>query len=125
MNPKVVRKLHDRGAALCIKWFYTRNAHVKQRPGKIRVEGDAMAAAFKLDYVEATGIWEVIDGLWQYTTALRSIRPEDHSGHVLMLVLHRYRFFAGTGATPSQQQKMIISFIDTVFQVGGHKYGTF
>ena len=60
----------------------------------------------------------MIDGLWQYTTALRSICPDDHSGHVLLVVLHRYQYFAGTGATAVQQQKMIVSFVDMVFQVG-------
>lgn len=41
------------------------------------------------------GVWETVDSLKHYTTALRSVRPEDYSGHVMEAALHQMRFFAG------------------------------
>lgn len=36
-----------------------------------------------------------MNALHHYTTALRTVRPEDYSGHNMLLMLHIKRFFAG------------------------------
>lgn len=36
-----------------------------------------------------------MNALHHYITALRTVRPEDYSGHNMLLMLHIKRFFAG------------------------------
>lgn len=117
VNPKVIAKMHDRGAEVNAKLFLEGNANVDHRPGKIKLEDDHTAGSFQRDYVELQGVWQAVDAAWNYATALRSIRPGDHSGHLILKTLHDVRFFVGACRKDSKrQQKMILDFMNNVFR---------
>ena len=56
VNPKVIAKMHDRGAEVNAKLFLEGNANVDHRPGKIKLEDDHTAGSFQRDYVELQGV---------------------------------------------------------------------
>ena len=109
--------MHDRGAELAVKMFLESNVNVDHRPGKVKLDSDGTTGAFQHDYVEAQGVWQVVDAVWNYTTALRSIRPSDYSGHLIMKTMHDMRFFAGACKSNHKLQlKMLKDFVDNVLR---------
>ena len=89
INPRLLVRTHDRGSEISVKQFFGKNANVTSRQAKVRLDGDA-AASWNLDFVEPQGVWEVIDCVHHYATALWCVRREDHSGLVLLRVLHDF-----------------------------------
>ena len=117
MNPRIIARMHDRGAELNHKMFLENNANVEHRPGKIKLDRQGTAGAFQQDYVEAQGVWQLVDGAWNYATALRSIRPSDYSGHLMLKTMHEVRYFAGAcKMDPKVQLKMLKEFMDNIFR---------
>jgi hypothetical protein len=51
-NPKLVAKLHDRGAEITLKMFHYKNINVEHRHGKLKLDHQASTAAFQYDYAE-------------------------------------------------------------------------
>ena len=115
VNPRLVARLHDRGAELCLRQFFHKNANVTERKGKLKVDNEANCAAYTYDYVEPQTVWECVDAIFHYVTALRSVRLEDYSGLVLLRALHDVRFFAGANKTDKAQAAMITKFVNYVF----------
>ena len=121
MNPNIIAKLHDRGAEISGKQWLSSNYSVEGKGGKIRAENDRTAGAFVLDYTEATGVWDAVDAIHNYTIALRFVRPEDYSGQLLLKCLHDVRFFDGAGFSDKKQKTMIMSFFDQVLRTNAMK----
>ena len=115
VNPRLVARLHDRGAELCLRQFYHKNANVTERKGKLKVDNEANCAAYTFDYVEPQTVWECVDAIFHYVTALWSVRSEDYSGLVLLRALHDVRYFAGANKTDKAQAAMITKFVNIVF----------
>ena len=115
VNPRLLARLHDRGAELSLKQFFHKNANVTERKGRLRIDNESSSAAYTFDYVEPQTVWECVDAVHHYTTALRSIRAEDYSGAVLLRVLHDVRFFAGANKTDKSQAAMLTKFVNMVF----------
>ena len=59
----------------------------------MRVDNETNSAAYTFDYVEPQTVWECMDAVFHYVTALWSIRTEDYSGLVLLRALHDVRYF--------------------------------
>ena len=76
VNPRLMARLHDRGAELQLKQFYTKNANVTERKGKLRVDTEDGAASYSYDYVDPQSVWECMDTVHHYSTALRSVRGD-------------------------------------------------
>ena len=115
VNPRLVARLHDRGAELCLRQFYHKNANVTERKGRLRVDNETNSAAYTFDYVEPQTVWECVDAVFHYVTALWSVRAEDYSGLVLLRALHDVRYFAGANKTDKAQAAMITKFVNIVF----------
>ena len=115
VNPRLIARLHDRGAELCLRQFFHKNANVTERKGKLKVDNEANCAAYTYDYVEPQTVWECVDAIYHYVTALRSVRQEDYSGLVILRALHDVRFFAGANKTDKAQAAMITKFVNYVF----------
>ena len=121
INPNVLRKLHDRGQDLTAKQWLSSNYVVEGKGGRIRAENDRTAGAFVLDYLEPSGVWEAVDAVHNYTAALRCIRPEDHTGELMLRTLHDCRMFNGPSFSPVEQKKMIMNFFDQVLKTSAMK----
>ena len=115
LNPKLIEKLHDRGTELSLKMFHSGNINVEQRRGKVKLDEKSSAAAFQLDYKEPQTVWETVDCVQRYTITLRSVRPDDYTGDLLLRVLHEYRYFAGVSRTDGYQKALITKFVEKVF----------
>ena len=118
VNPRLLVRMHDRGSELSIKQFFGKNANVTSRQAKVRLDGDS-TASWNLDFVEPQGVWEVIDCVHHYVTALWCVRREDHTGLVLLRVLHDFRYFAGAARNDKHQVEMLKSFVDAVLVKNG------
>jgi hypothetical protein len=71
INPNVIAKMHDRGKDTTGKQWLSSNYAVEGRGGRIRADNDRTAGAFVLDYIEATGVWDVVDAMHNYCAILR------------------------------------------------------
>ena len=118
VNPRLLVRMHDRGSELSIKQFFGKNANVTSRQAKVRLDGDS-TASWNLDFVEPQGVWEVMDCVHHYVTALWCVRQEDYTGLVLLRVLHDFRYFAGAARNDKHQVEMLKSFVDAVLVKNG------
>ena len=96
------------------KQWLSSNYAVEGRWGKIRADSDKTAGAFVYDYMEPSGVWDAMDAVHNYATALRFVWPDNNSGHLLLKCLHDYRYFDGAGFPPARQKKLIMDFFDQV-----------
>ena len=97
VNSQVTLRDHDRGATRTIKQYLKQNIRVEKT--KLVTDGtgyDANDVGFRREYVESTGVYQVVSGLWQYQTNLWMIRRDDHSGVLLLRMLHDVKFFLPT-----------------------------
>ena len=97
VNSQVTLRDHDRGATRTIKQYLKQNIRVEKT--KLVTDGtgyDSNDVGFRREYAESTGVYQVVSGLWQYQTNLWMIRRDDHSGVLLLRMLHDVKFFLPT-----------------------------
>ena len=116
INPTAIRKIHDRGAETTGKQWMSTNYSVEDKGGRIRATNDRTAGAFVLDYEDPRGPWEAVDSIFNYTMALRMVRPEDWTGILLLRTLHECRMFNHPRFSAKVQRELIMTMFD---QVGG------
>ena len=116
INPNVIKKLHNRGTETTGKQWLSSNYGVEGKGGRIRAESDRTAGAFILDYNGPTGVWDAVDGIHNYTTALRQVRPDDWTGELMLRTLHDCRMFGHSSFSQKQQKDMIMDFFDQVLR---------
>ena len=91
----MTKQQHDRGVELPTKKFLSSNVSVDTRAPKQRwssTAGGAVYAQTQLDFLEPEKVWETVDAAWNMTTNLWNIRERDHSGLVMLKVLHDIRW---------------------------------
>ena len=97
VNSQTTLRDHDRGATRLIKQYFKQNIRVERT--KLVTgsnEYEANDVGLRRDYVESTRVYQIISGLWQYQSNLWMIRRDDHSGVLLLRLLHDVKFFLPT-----------------------------
>ena len=125
VNPLVTLRDHDRGAKRTIKQYAKSNFRVVKSTASITSKGlESHDVGLAKDYVECTGVYELVSALWQYAINLFLVRRDDYSGLVLLKVLHDVKFFQpvlmskvlGKKQRDEKQVEVMKHFIDTAFE---------
>ena len=117
VNPRIIKKVHDAGAHLELKYFDGGNITVESRAPKASFSarsGD-IQTDLALDWVEPNTVWQCVDALLNYCTTVYSIRRDDYTPWVIMKVLHEIRYFS-ICREPKLQKKVITEFVNCIFR---------
>ena len=94
VNGTVTLRDHDRGAKRTIKQYAKANIQVARSKAYFTNVGhESHDVGLVKDYVECTGTYQIISALWQYAWNVWMIRRDDHSGFLMLAVLHHCKFF--------------------------------
>ena len=91
------------------KQWLSSNYAVEGKGGRIRADNAKTAGAFVLDYSEPSGVWETVDVIHNYTAALRCVRPDDHTGELMLRTIHDCRMFNAPSFSAMEQRKMVMA----------------
>ena len=117
VNPRVTKKMFDRGAFLEMKYFDPGNISVNSRPPKASFSarsGDIMGE-FSLDWAEPQTMWGCFDAVLNYAINSYTIRSYDYSPWVLIKTLHEMRMF-NVCKSVKEQKKVFTSFVNAFFR---------
>ena len=117
VNPRIIKKVHDAGAHLELKYFDGGNITVESRAPKASFSarsGD-IQTDLALDWVEPNTVWQCVDALLNYCTTVYSVRRDDYTPWVIMKVLHEIRYFS-ICREPKMQKKVITEFVNCIFR---------
>ena len=117
VNPRVTKKMFDRGAFLELKYFDPGNISVNSRPPKASFSarsGDIMGE-LSLDWAEPQDMWGCFDAVLNYAINCYAIRSYDYSPWVLIKALHEMRFF-NMCKSIKEQKKVFTSFVNAFFR---------
>ena len=114
VNPSVVAKAHDRGEETTAKQWLSTNYSVRSNDCKMRASDKGLAGSFFYDFQDSKGVWEVVDGVFNYMHVLSVIKPEDYSARLLLYVLHQCRFFSHPNITAKGQKELVMLLFDQV-----------
>ena len=117
VNPRIIKKIHDAGAHLELKYFDGGNITVESRAPKASFSarsGD-IQTDLALDWVEPNTVWQCVDALLNYCTTVYSVRRDDYTPWVIMKVLHEIRYFS-ICREPKLQKKVITEFVNSIFR---------
>ena len=94
VNSQVTLFDHDRGASRTIKQYFKQNVRVERTKLSLgSADAEANDIGLRREYVESTKVYQVISGVWQYQSNLWMIRRDDHSGILILRILHDVKFF--------------------------------
>ena len=116
VNSQVTLRNHDRGATRTIKQYLKQNIRVEKT--KLNLDSpsyDSNDVGFRRKYAESTAVYQVVSGLWQYQTNLWMIWRDNHSGVLILRMLHDVKFFLPT---------LLVKFTDKGQEAvgGGHVF---
>ena len=97
VNSQVTLRDHDRGATRTIKQYFKQNIRVERTKlvtGSAEYESNDVG--LRRDYIESTRVYQVMSGIWQYQSNLFMIRRDDHSGFLMLRLLHDVKYFLPT-----------------------------
>ena len=117
VNPRIIKKVHDAGAHLELKYFDAGNISVESRAPKasFRTRGGDIHTDLALDWVEPDTVWQCVDAILNYCTTVYSVRRDDFTPWVIMKVLHEIRYFA-VCKEARLQKKVITEFVNCIFR---------
>jgi hypothetical protein len=117
VNPRIIKKVHDSGSHLELKYFDAGNITVESRAPKasFSARGGDIQTDLALDWVEPDTVWQCVDALLNYCTTVYSVRRDDYTPWVIMKVLHEIRYFA-ICKDAKTQKKIITEFVNCIFR---------
>ena len=117
INPKIMKKLHDRGSYLELRFFDQNNISVETRAPKASFSAmsGSVVGTLSTDWSEPQTIWACMDAVMNYCVNLYGVRQEDYSPWVLIKALHEVRFFAACKSV-NQQKKVLTDFVNSFFR---------
>jgi hypothetical protein len=117
INPKIMKKIHDRGAYLELRFFDQNNISVETRAPKASFSATSgnVVGTLSADWMEPQTIWATVDAVLNYCIAIYGVRQEDYSPWVLMKCLHDVRYFA-VCKNMKQQKKVLTDFVNGFFR---------
>lgn len=117
INPKIMKKIHDRGAYLELRFFDQNNISVETRAPKASFSATSgnVVGTLSADWLEPQTIWATVDAVMNYCIAIYGVRQEDYSPWVLMKCLHDVRYFA-VCKNMKQQKKVLTDFVNSFFR---------
>ena len=130
VNGLVTMRDHDRGAPRKIKQYLKDNLRVTKTKAWVSNQGmEEHDIGLSRNYVEPTGVYEVISAIYQYAINVWMIRRDDWSGMLMLKVLHDCKFFAPiliskirTKTERDKKQLEVISwFADHVFELNSQR----
>ena len=125
VNASVTLRDHDRGAKRTIKQYSKANIQVtKSKAYFSNVGHESHDVGLVKDYAECTATYQVVSALWQYSWNVWMIRRDDHSGFLMLAVLHHTKFFLPIlihkirekAARDKKQVEVITYFVNTVME---------
>ena len=125
VNPLVTLRDHDRGAPRTIKQYSKANIRVSKSRAVLSSAGlETHDIGLVRDFTECSGMYQLISALWQYSTNLFMIRRDDHSGLLILQVLHYVKFFLPILLTripdktrrDTKQLEIVTYFVNEVFE---------
>ena len=125
INPKVMKKIHDRGSFLELRYFDANNISVETRAPKASFSAASgnVVGTLSHDWSEPQTIWACMDAVINYCISVYGVRQEDYSPWVLMKTLHEMRYFA-VCKTLDKQKKVLTDFVNNFFrknEIAGRK----
>ena len=130
VNGLVTMRDHDRGAPRKIKQYLKDNLRVTKTKAWVSNQGmEEHDIGLARNYVEPTGVYEVISAIYQYAINVWMIRRDDWSGLLMLKVLHDCKFFAPiliskirTKAERDKKQLEVITwFADHVLELNSQR----
>ena len=117
INPKIKKKLHDRGSYLELRHFDQNNISVETRAPKASFSAmsGSVVGTLSTDWSEPQTIWACMDAVLNYCVNLYGVRQEDYSPWVLMKALHDFRYFA-VCKNLNQQKKVLTEYVNSFFR---------
>ena len=117
VNPRIVKKVHDRGAHMELKYFDAGNITVESRAPKasFSARGGDIQGDLALDWIEPDNVWQCVDALLNYCITVYSVRRDDYTPWVIMKVLHEIRYFA-ICRDAKMQKKVLTEFVNCIFR---------
>ena len=118
INPKTIRKIHDRGVLVTTKSLATHNSGVtgeKKTVYRLQENGedDALLLGSK-NYVDCKTIFEVVESVLNYAAVVHQVRPFSYEGLALIRCLHHVKFFFGATEDPKTQKTLLEKFISEI-----------
>ena len=131
VNGLVTMRDHDRGAPRKIKQYLKDNLRVTKTKAWVSNQRNMEEHDIGLsrNYVEPTGVYEVMSAIYQYAINVWMIRRDDWSGLLMLKVLHDVKFFAPiliskirTKAERDKKQLEVITwFADQVLELNSQR----
>ena len=130
VNGLVTMRDHDRGAPRKIKQYLKDNLRVTKTKAWVSNQGmEEHDIGLARNYVEPTGVYEVMSAIHQYTINVWMIRRDDWSGMLMLKVLHDVKYFAPlliskirTKAERDKKQLEVITwFADHVLELNSQR----
>ena len=130
VNGLVTMRDHDRGAPRKIKQYLKDNLRVTKTKAWVSNQGgEEHDIGLARNYVEPTGVYEVMSAIHQYNTNVWMIRRDDWSGMLMIKVLHDVKYFAPiliskirTKAERDKKQLEVITwFADHVLELNSQR----
>ena len=114
INPKIMKKLHDRGSYLELRFFDQNNISVETRAPKASFSAmsGSVVGTLSTDWAEPQTIWACMDAVMNYCVNLYGVRQEDYSPWVLLKSLHEVRYFAAC-KNINKQKKVLTDFVNS------------
>ena len=130
VNSQTTLRDHDRGAIRTIKQYLKQNIRVEKT--KLVTGGsdyEPNDVGIRREYVESTGVYQIVSGLWQYQTNLWMIRRDDHSAVLMLRMLHDVKFFLPTllakfsdkSTRDAKQLEVVRYFVDECLRQNSQK----
>ena len=128
VNPKTIRKIHDRSVLVTIKALASHNSGVegeKKMKYKIQeTDDDGANLIGGRNYMECKTVYEVVESTLNLMAIVHQVRPYSYEVLALVRCLHAIHFYFGVTEDPKTQKTLLEKFIGEVLaynQRRGHE----
>ena len=118
VNPKTIRRLHDRTLLVTTKALASHNCGAlgdKEMKYKMQAtDDDETYLMGSRNYQDCKTCFEVIDSVFNLVDVLHMIRPYSYEGLALLRCLHHVRYYFGVAGDPKSQKLLCEKLISEV-----------
>ena len=119
VNPRTIRRFHDRSVLITAKALSTHNSGVsgeKRMQYRLRAtEEDETILMGGRDYQDCKTCFDLVESVFNYAALAHQIRPYSYEGLSLLRSLHHCRYFYGVVEDPKAQKQLLEKYISEVF----------
>ena len=111
INPKTIRRVHDRSMLVTTKSLSSQNSAVtgeKRMTYRLAAtEDDDTILTGSRAYVDCKTVFEVMDSVMNFVALIHQIRPYSYEGIALMRALHHIRYYFGVSDDAKTQKTLV------------------